>query len=79
MHDGMMSMSARLIARSTDFQRLRDEGFEIDVRSGFLIVRCVPYITPSKTVARGVVVTGLALNDQLERWFRDVDGLRGVA
>ncbi len=64
-------MSTRLIARSPDLQRLRDEGFEVEVRSGFLIVRSVPYVTPSKTVARGVVVTDLALNDDITQTPKD--------
>lgn len=58
-------MSARLIARSADLKRLQDEGYEIEVRSGFLIVRSVPYVTPAKTVALGTVVTDVALNDDI--------------
>lgn len=64
-------MSTRLIARSADLQRLRDEGYEIEVRSGFLIVRSVPYVTPAKTVARGTVVTDLALNDDVTQTPKD--------
>ena len=64
-------MSTRLIARSPDLQRLRDEGFEEQVRSGFLIVRSVPYVTPSKAVARGVLVTDLALNDDITQTPKD--------
>lgn len=64
-------MSTRLIARSRDLQRLRDEGYEIEVRSGFLIVRSVPYVTPSRTVARGLVVTDLALNDDIAQTPKD--------
>jgi len=56
-------MSTRLIDRSPDLQRLRDEGYEIEVRGGFLIVRSVPYVTSARTVARGVVATDLSLND----------------
>lgn len=58
-------MSTRLIARSPDIQRLRDEGHAIEVRSGFLIVRSVPYVTPARTVAHGIIVTDLALNDDV--------------
>jgi hypothetical protein len=64
-------MSTRLIARSPDLQKLRDEGYEIEVRSGFLIVRSVPYVTPAKTVARGTVVTDLALNDDVTQTPKD--------
>lgn len=64
-------MSAKLIARSPDLKKLQDEGYEIDVRSGFLIVRSVPYVTPGKTVAFGTVVTDLALNDDVTQTPRD--------
>lgn len=64
-------MSTRLIARSPDLQRLCDEGYEVEVRSGLLIVRSVPYVTPARTVARGVVVTDLALNDDIAQTPKD--------
>lgn len=64
-------MSTRLIARSRDLQRLRDEGYEVEVRSGFLIVRSVPYVTPSRTIARGIIVTDLALNDDITQTPKD--------
>lgn len=64
-------MSARLIARSHDLKRLQDEGYEIEVRSGFLLVRSVPYVTPGKSVASGVIVTDLALNDDITQAPRD--------
>jgi len=64
-------MSTRQIARSPDLQKLRDEGYEIEVRSGFLIVRSVPYVTPTRTVARGVVVTDLELNDDITQTPKD--------
>lgn len=58
-------MSTRLIGRSRDLQRLRDEGYEIEVRSGFLIVHSVPYVKSSKEVGRGIIVTDLALNEDI--------------
>ncbi|MCE7977116.1 MAG: ThiF family adenylyltransferase [Nitrospira sp. NTP1] len=64
-------MSARLIARSADLKRLQDEGYEIEVRSGFLIVRSVPYVTSRRTVDRGTVVTDLALNDDITQKPKD--------
>lgn len=64
-------MSARLIARSSDLKRLQDEGYEIEVRSGFLIVRSVPYVTSRRTVERGTVVTDLALNDDITQKPKD--------
>jgi hypothetical protein len=64
-------MSVKLIARSPDLKRLQDEGYEIEVRSGFLIVRSVPYVSSGRTVALGTVVTDLALNDDITQKPRD--------
>jgi hypothetical protein len=55
-------MSASLISRNADLQRLRDEGFAVEVRSGHLIVHDVWYVTPSGSVDRGSVVSPLQLN-----------------
>jgi len=54
-------MSRRLISRSSDLQRLRDEGFNIEVRAGFLLVKDVPYVTQRREVQRGVLVSTLDL------------------
>lgn len=56
-------MSERLIGRSPDLKRLRDEGFEIEVRLGFLVVHAVPYLNAQKQVAFGKIVTDLTLNN----------------
>lgn len=64
-------MSVRLIARSLDVKRLQDEGYEIEVRRGLLIVRSVPYVTSGRTVALGTVVTDLSLNDDITQKPRD--------
>ncbi|MEQ1577470.1 MAG: ThiF family adenylyltransferase [Hyphomicrobium sp.] len=72
-------MSTRLIARSPDLKRLQDEGYEIEVRSAYLIVRSVPYVNAARTVAFGTVVTDLMLNDDITQkpgdhqvWFSGV-------
>lgn len=69
-------MSERLIGRSPDLKRLRDEGFEAEVRHGFLVVHSVPYLNAQKQVALGKIVTDLTLNnDKTEKpadhqvWF----------
>jgi hypothetical protein len=58
-------MSAKLIARSPDLKKLQDQGYDIEVRSGYLIIRSVPYATAAKTVALGTVVTDLVLNGDI--------------
>lgn len=54
-------MPQRLISRSPDLKRLRDEGYEIGIRDGFLLISHVPYVTRDREVAHGVVVSTLSL------------------
>jgi hypothetical protein len=55
------SVSLPLLARSADLQRLQDEGYEVHIRAGFLIVTHVPYVTPAGTVAYGALACSLNL------------------
>lgn len=54
-------MSRRPIALSTDLLRLRNEGYDLDVVAGFLVVRDVPAVNASGTVARGILFMALDL------------------
>lgn len=54
-------MSRQLISRSPDLKRLQDEGFEIEILSGHLLVHAVPYVNSCRVVARGTLVTDLTL------------------
>ncbi len=54
-------MSPRLINRSPDLRRLRDEGYDVEVRSGHVLVKDVPYWTASKELKRGTLVSELTL------------------
>lgn len=54
-------MSAELISRSSDLRRLRDEGYDIAVVDGHLLVRHVPYVNAEKQVQRGMLVSTLHL------------------
>src|SRR5580704_80389 len=56
-------MSQRPINRSADLRRLRDEGYDLDVRSGCLLVKDVPYVNSRKDVKRGILVIKLVLAD----------------
>lgn len=69
-------MSGKLIDRNPDLKRLRDEGFEVEVRSGYLLLRSIPYVNSRREIAMGILVTDLTLNnDQTQRpdnhqvWF----------
>jgi hypothetical protein len=54
-------MSHQLINRSADLKRLRDEGYEVEVRANYLLVHSVPYANAQKQVAFGTLVSELTL------------------
>jgi len=54
-------MSHQLISRSTDLKKLRDEGYDIAIRSGHLIVRQVPYVNSGKKICFGTLISKLTL------------------
>ena len=56
-------MSQRPINRSADLKKLRDEGYDLEVRSGCLLVKDVPYVNSGKAVGRGILVIKLVLAD----------------
>src|ERR1039458_8565272 len=54
-------MSQKPIGRSRDLKRLRDEGYDLEIRSGYLLIKDVPYVNSSKEVRRGILVSKLIL------------------
>lgn len=54
-------MSPVLVARNADLRRLRDEGHEVTVENGHLIVAHVPYLNAQRQVKYGVLVSRLSL------------------
>jgi hypothetical protein len=54
-------MSHPLINRSPDLKKLQNEGYELEIRSGFLLVKGVPYVNGRKEVRRGTLVAKLVL------------------
>ncbi|MDQ0614041.1 hypothetical protein QF046_001682 [Microbacterium sp. W4I4] len=56
-------MSPSPVARSSDLQRLRAEGYEIEIRDNHLLVHHVPYVTPTREMAYGTLISTLHLND----------------
>lgn len=54
-------MSLGLISRNGDLRRLRDEGYEVEVSNGYLLVGHVPYVNSKKQVAYGTLVSTLDL------------------
>lgn len=54
-------MSLRLINRSPDLKKLRDEGYDIEIRCGHLLVKSVPYVNSKKEIKTGTLVSTLNL------------------
>jgi hypothetical protein len=54
-------VSEHLINRSPDLQRLREEGYSVTIRHGYLLVADVPYVAAPGVVKRGVLVSTLTL------------------
>ncbi len=54
-------MSQQLINRNHDLKRLRDDGYEIDVVAGYLVMRNVPYVNSQKRVMLGTLVSELSM------------------
>jgi len=56
-------MSQLPISRSADLKKLRNEGYDLEIRSGYLLVKDVPYVTASKEIKRGTLAMVLVLAD----------------
>jgi hypothetical protein len=54
-------MSHELIDRSSDLKRLRDEGYCIQIQSGLLLLREVPYVNAQGQVQTGTVISKLSM------------------
>src|ERR1700737_2433199 len=61
-------MSLRLINHSPDLKKLRDDGYDIEIRCGHLLVKSVPYVNSKKEIKTGTLVSKLNLaNDVTAR------------
>ncbi len=54
-------MSRSLISHSTDLKRLEDDGYEVEVRSGYLLLRHIPYVAEGRIIRYGILVSELTL------------------
>ena len=52
-------MSPRPFSRSSDLKRLRDEGYFVQIRGGFLVMREVPYVNERREVLTGTLISSL--------------------
>lgn len=59
-------MSHKLIDLNEDLRKLRDEGYNVDIYGGYLIVRDIPYVNEKRQVRRdGVLADALNLNGEI--------------
>lgn len=56
-------MSQRLIDHNQDLKRLIDEGYEIEVKGGYLITHHIPYVNKSKEIKYGKLIVALNINN----------------
>lgn len=54
-------MSQQLINRSSDLKRLRDEGYDVEVKSNHLLIKHIPYVNSAKEIKFGILVSELSL------------------
>ena len=58
---GRSLLSHSLINLNADLKRLEDEGYEVEIRSGFLAVSQVPYVNAAGSIMYGTLVSELSL------------------
>jgi ThiF family len=72
-------MSAGLISRNADLRRLRDEGYQVEISNGYLLIGHIPYVNDKKQVLYGTLISRLELagdttvkpNDHVALWAGD--------
>lgn len=64
-------MSQQPISRSPDLRKLRDEGYEVEIRGNFLLVKSVPSLDERGEVARGILASDLELAGDVATTPRD--------
>lgn len=52
-------MSHKLINHSPDLRRLRDEGYFLEIKGGFLLLKEVPYVNEQRQVKSGTLISEL--------------------
>jgi molybdopterin/thiamine biosynthesis adenylyltransferase len=58
-------MSQQLINHSPDLKRLRDEGYEVVIYGGFLLIHHIPYLNDKKEILYGTLVSTLTLSNSI--------------
>jgi len=55
-------MSQKLVNLNADLSKLRDEGYEMDVKNGYLLISNIPYVNSNKEVAFGTLISVLDIS-----------------
>lgn len=58
-------MSQQLINHSKDLKLLRNEGYDVEVQSNYLLIKHVPYVNSARKIQFGTLVTELTLAGDL--------------
>lgn len=61
-------MSARVISLNPDLKKLRDEGYELEIKEGHAIIHNVPYLNVDQTIQRGIFISPLRMNGDLVKY-----------
>ncbi len=61
-------MSQELINLNSDLKKLRDQGYEVEIKATYLLIHEVPYVNAQKEIRRGTLISTLQLaGDQTVR------------
>ena len=55
-------MSRELINHNPDLQKLVEDGYEVEIRAGHLVLHRIPYVTKDRKVRFGILVTPITIN-----------------
>ena len=61
-------MSARVISLNQDLKKLRDEGYELEIKEGHAIIHNVPYLNVDQTIQKGIFISPLRMNGDLVKY-----------
>jgi len=57
-------MSEKLINLSRDLTDLRNQGYDLEVREGFLLLHSIPYVNAQSKICMGTLASSLILNNE---------------
>lgn len=61
-------MSQQLISLSPDLKHLRDNGYEVEIVSGYLVIHHIPYVTSQKNIDFGKIIVQLTVKGGIAQY-----------